>query len=459
MPNILFDKHNGLSDSIYSGVEGSYAKTVGVDFHGTPGALTVHQNLAKHSGSTITELCKVAVSVSDGSKIWFSSTSGKIWREVSGTYTLKHTTTPAAGGAACLGASEFNGRIYWATESRLHYITVANVGGDWSSLAVEDTATFTNTDALYHPMAVAGNILFIGDAAKVSTVNSSFAFDTAQTLTISTPHRVRVLLPYDIDLLVGTIISENVNYCQLVRWDTVQSLWQFAQDLWHNGIRAAGWAGDVPIFAVGSAGQLFYYDGGRLRKWKRLPGSWSGSAYYDVNPQSIALWDNRALIGVSNGSGNPTDQGLYDFGSYSADYPNVLSLSHPISDGAFTGVTIGAILVDGLNFYVAWQSGSNYGVDKLDYTAKYASAYLESRIIRLGVNANQPMTKVFALYQTLNGGSLTFSYKLNHAAYVSLASVDDTGLKQIYAEDMINARVIQLKMAFTVSGNNAPLVE
>lgn len=460
MPNVIFEQHKGLADSIYSGIKDSYAKSVGIDFHSIPGALTVHQALSKHSGATITELCKVVVGVSDGSKLWFSSTSGKIWRELSGAYELVYTTSAAAGGSGCSGASEFNGRIYWATESRVHYIAVANIGStaSWTANAQPNAHIFSNTDNTYHPMQIVNNELFIGDKIYVAGINSVFSF-TANRLDIIAPHRIRVLKPFDVDLLIGTIISENVNDCQFIRWDTVQDSWQFAQNLKHNGIRAAGYSGEIPIFIVGSAGRIYYYDGERLKKWKRLPGSWSGSAYYDVNPNAVELWDDRAIIGVSNGSGNPIDQGIYDLGSYSADYSNILSQSHVISSGAITAVQIGAIISDGLVFYISWYDGTNYGVDKLDLTAKYALAYLESRVIRLAVNSNQPFTKALALYQTLNGGSLTFSYKKNHAAYVPMTSVDESTLNQIAATDMIDARVIQIKMAFTVSGNNAPVVE
>lgn len=92
MSTPLFPKgYRGLGDSRWSGVEGSVAESVGIDAHSTPGLLKVHQKLSKESSTTIDELCKAAVSVSDGSKLWFSSESGKIWREVGGTYSLVYT--------------------------------------------------------------------------------------------------------------------------------------------------------------------------------------------------------------------------------------------------------------------------------------------------------------------------------------------------------------------------------
>jgi hypothetical protein len=85
----------GLSDSLWSGTKGSCSKLVGIDYRTTPGIFQAHQKLSKHSSTTVTDLCDNVVNVSDGSRLWFSSESGKIWREVSGTYTLVHTMVPS----------------------------------------------------------------------------------------------------------------------------------------------------------------------------------------------------------------------------------------------------------------------------------------------------------------------------------------------------------------------------
>jgi hypothetical protein len=124
---------------------------VGLDIHSKPGVMRVHQALSKDSATTITALCKEGFAVSDGSHLFFSATDGKIWRENSGTYTLMHTTTPAAGAAGCLGAAEYDGYIYWATESRLHRILVTDIGSAWSGNVSEDWATFDVTDSEFHP--------------------------------------------------------------------------------------------------------------------------------------------------------------------------------------------------------------------------------------------------------------------------------------------------------------------
>lgn len=135
MGKVLLQSFNsgGVADSKYSGIKNSWARLIGWDLHSKPGLLQVNQKMTKDSGSTIDQFCKVAVDCSNGIRYWFSATSGKIWQEKNGTYTLDYTTAPAVGGAACLGAYEYQGYIYWATEKRLHRIPIDNSKADGSS--------------------------------------------------------------------------------------------------------------------------------------------------------------------------------------------------------------------------------------------------------------------------------------------------------------------------------------
>src|SRR3990167_3304278 len=170
-------KFMGLSNSKWSGPEGSFAECVGIDGHSTPGVLTVHQKLTKETaGTEPDELCKVAIAASNGYSFWFSSTSGKIWARASnGTWTLAYTTSAGAGGHGCLGALEFNGYIYWATESRLHRIAIADADDTWASVSA-NWATFAVTNASWHPMAIQNLTLFIGDSNKVAAVDKNGTF-------------------------------------------------------------------------------------------------------------------------------------------------------------------------------------------------------------------------------------------------------------------------------------------
>lgn len=464
MPNILYQTFAGLSDSIYSGVKDSFAKMVGINIHDTPGSITVNQKLSKDSGSTVTGLCRVSLSLSTGEQYWFDYGSGKVWeRSSGGSWRLAHTTTPAAGGAGCLGAIEYNGYIFWATESRLHRIAIGDIS-DWGANATEDWQTFSGTDSEFHPMIIQNQTLFIGDANLASKVTSGFAF-TANALDLLTPNRIKSMAEFDIDLVMGTQIASTANKCNIVRWDTVQTSPQFNEPVQENGVNSFLWVGTALVAQAGRYGNFYFYDGIKLQPYKRLPGTWSSTKYGEVYPSATGNLRGIPIFGFSNGSGNPADQGVYSMGRYSKDYPVVINgPEYIISQDDVTDVEIGAILVEDQDLYVSWKEGSNYGVDKLDYSAKYASAYMEFRVLIADPDSLISYLKYFADYSSLpSGTSLTFAYKKNHASsFTTIASsnrFDDTEIKQYYSEETVDARAFQLRMDFTVSGNNAPVLE
>jgi len=463
MADIISNEFNGVSDSRWAGIRGSFFKMVGIDIHSNPGSITVNQKLAKDSGSTVTEFCKVAVSLSTGWQIWFSADSGKIWtRQSNGTWALAHTTTPTAGEAKCLGAAEFNGYLYWATQSRLHRIPIANVDGSWAG-ETEDFATFEVTDSEYHPMIVQNQRLLIGDGNQIAEVQSDATFD-GNRLDLLDPLRITTMVIYDIDILIGTIIASTKNEAWLVRWDAVQDTWQ-AQDVVHEpGINAFIEIDNVVWAQVGISGNWYYYDGNVLIPQKRIPGTWTPSKYGKVHANSVGyLRGTIPVFGFSNTSGNPADQGIYTLGNYSADYPRVLSgVEYVISPDKVASVELGAILTEGNDMYVAWKDGSTYGIDKLDYSNKYASAYIESRVLMASSHELANLVKAFANYRSLPSGTdVTISYDANYTgSYTPMgAAVTDTNLKQIRAEDTVDGRVFQIKWAFTVSNNDAPEVD
>ena len=466
---VIFDQIRGLSDSKWSGIAGSVYKLVGVDIHSTPGLTKVHQKLAKDSASVVDALCRVRIAVSDGASLWFSYTTGKIWRESSGTYTLVYTTTPAAGNAGCLGAEEFDGFIYWATQSRLHRIATANTttAAAWTANAVEDWATFTNTDAGYHPMVKQNLQLFIGDAnyvSKVSGATGSHAF-TANALDLKSPIRIKTLITFDIDILIGTLIATTVNSCEIIRWDTESESWLSADHLDENGVNCFIQDDNYTYIQAGQLGRIYVYDGAKAILLKRIPGDWSPSKTAEVYPQASAMLLGIPRFGLSNVAGNPTEQGVYSLGSYSPDYPKALDLSFIISPDDTSSIEIGALLTKGADLWASWYDGTNYGVDKLDYTAKYASAYIETMMLTPVAARHFLKTalKIFANYASLPASTaITIKYKKQHETnYTTTGSnIDDTKLMQIRAEESIpDVATLQLRIEFTVSSNNAPELE
>jgi len=473
MPNLFPNGLKGLADSKFSGIAGSVAKMIGIDIHSEPGLIKIHQALAKDSPASganeVDELCRVRLAVSSGETFWFSYTSGKIWRRsTTGDWLLVHTTI-ATGADGCLGAAEYDGFIYWATAESLHRIPIANIAtlAHWTANAVHDWATFTNKDAEFHPMVVRGLRLFIGDANYVAKVYEDTGHQfVAKALDLRTPYRIKTMIEFDIDLLIGTFVNDNANKAQILRWDTYDDeSWQTDDTIEENGINAFIKDDNYVYAQCGKYGRIYFYDGSRLIPYKRIPGDWSPTKTAEVYPQAVSTLLTIPVFGLSNGAGNPTEQGVYSFGSYSKDYPKVLDLSYPVSAG-LSDIEIGAVLAVGADLLVSWKSATSQGVDKLNWDAKYSSAYLETTILTPAEVRHffKTTSEIFANYASLPANTgIGFKYKKKFDATYSAAMtvIDDTKLMQVRTKEgtIPEIAALQLKIEFVVSGNNAPEIE
>jgi hypothetical protein len=472
MNRILLNAFNqgGVADSIYSGVKNSLARMVGWNIHGIPGLLQVNQKMTKNSGTTIDELCKVAIDCSNGIRYWFSSTSGKIWQEKNGAYTLVYTTSPAAGAAATLGAQENQGYIYWATQSRLHRIPVASADGAiaWTTNAVPNWATFTNTDATYHPMCEVNLVLYIGDKNYVAQVDSGTF--SANALDVESQYRVSALGKMGTDLIVGTIIASTVSRCEIFRWNTYGVSFINSDTIYEPGVNAFLETDNYVLINAGNAGNIYSYDGQFASFYKKIPGTYSPTKQAKINPKAVGLYNGTLpIFGVSNVQGNPCDEGIWSLGRHSNNYPTVLNLEFPTSnvDGSgypiVSGVEIGAIIVSGQDVYISWAYNSTYGVDKLDYANKIAKPFLETRVMSPELGGFTTFNRFIATTEPLPS-STGLSFKLNKdgSGFGSVLAdvLSDTQRNQTATEkERTDSRTLQLRLEATTSGNNAPAVQ
>lgn len=442
----------GLSDSKYQGLANSMYAMVGLDLHSEPGIIKVQQKLSKDSGTTIDCLVKAMVACSDGNTYLFGSTNGKIWKRTSaGTYSLEATSSEAA----VLNAIEFDGYIYYASDNKLGRW---QLGTAWSTR--NDTwATFTKADTAYKPMKIKNGILYIGDGNLVAQVDETHTF-VADALDLPAEHRVRALGELSTELLIGTFIADNVSSCRLFRWDTWSVSWSYDDDVPEVGINAFIPMDNATIVQAGTKGNIYYYDNSSLQQFKRLSGDWSGTNKAIVHSEAVASFKGLPLFGLSNSSGDPTLQGVYSFGSWASNYPKVLNLEYVISQAKLAAIEIGAITSIGDNILVSWKDGTTYGVDKIDTSNKYASAYMETRII----NTERENLKQFGIkvyYRSLPASTaVVVKASVNGGAYATLTTVTDTDRKMIYTADKLTeANYVQFKLEFTVNTNDAPEIE
>lgn len=467
MPSLLVQNavFGGLSDTRYVGIKDSLYRIVGFDLHDEPGVMKVAPKLTKISASTVTGLAKSVVVASNGETYFFDADSGKIWRvKTDFTVQLAYTTSAAAGESKCLGACEYNGYIYWATQSRLHRITLANaLVTTWATLDL-NWKTFTRTDISFHRMKVQNDILYIGDGYALAQVENNTFSATALDLPFPIHHRISAVENYLTGVLSGTFVASTVVECIVALWNGWSVSFSSKDELPEVGVNSFLKVDNRVIANIGKKGNFYVFNGQQMEQYKRVPGDWGGifsTKGAIVHPDAVANVNGMPLFGVSNVSGNPTLEGVYSFGSYSREYPIIMDLTYPISTGNLTGVEIGAIALVGTDMLVSWKDGSTYGIDKIDTSNKFNGAYFETREAAF----ERGTEKAFGAeiyYRTLPDETLSIKLYASvdgGASFTELILTNDSDSKMLYLKEQFKANKVIFRVVTSASANNAPEIE
>ncbi len=450
----------GIADSKYLGLANSNAALVGFDLHSEPGILKVNQKLTNDSGATFDDFVKAIVPCSDGNTYFFGATTGKIWKRTSGgVYSLEATAAPAAGAAGILDAREYQGYIYYSMQSKLGRWQLSTA---WSSRN-DSWASFSNTDIDFHPMIEQNLVMYIGDRNYLAQVDGVTFSNGSTILDIKNPLRMRSLGRVLTDILVGTYVTDNVTATEIFRWNTWSLSFTNSDEIPETGINAFLSTDNSVIVNAGRKGNLYSYNGMQLDQFKQIPGTWSGTNQAIVHSNAVANLYGLPLFGLSNISGNPAPQGVYSYGSRDRNYTKVLNLEYVISTGNTSNIEIGAMVISGDNMFVSWKdtnTGTVYGVDRLDASNKYSCAYFETRVINIE-RSSQKELNVVVNYRTLpTGTGINIYASVNYGSYTLLTSINDIDRLCKYAKERISgANTVQIKVELTASGNNAPELE
>lgn len=171
-------------------------------------------------------------------------------------------------------------------------------------------------------------------------------------------------------------------------------------------------------------------------------------------------------------TGRPAETGVYTLGKQTSDYPLVLDFTYPISEvdqndeSYLDWIEIGSILVDGGEVYVAWKNlnpidGDTFGIDRIDLSAKYENAFIETMVI--GGNRTELATfqKIAISYSSLpENTDINIYYSTDYGTtWIPTTKRVDTDRKIITVEIGIEAVVFQLKLVFKVDANDSPVIE
>lgn len=479
MPEIVLNNFilGGMADSAYLGQPNSVKTLVGFDLHSEPGILKVHAKLTKDSGSTITEFVRTILADSLTTTYFFSADSGNIWGkdETTGTYSLKATALPAAGAANILDAMEFEGYIYYAMQARLGRCPIA---GNWAVDRNDSFATFSVTDANYHPMRIVNDTLYIGDGYRIAQVFAGVF--SANALEVSALHgSFRALGKWLTTLVAGTFRFAAARVATLFNWNTFSENFTFEDEVYEQGIRAFLPVDNGLLFYAGTKGGLYSYDGVRGLKLRVIPGlkpiynttsgNWEGGMA-TIHSNASDMFEGVTLFGLSNPSSTETGNGIYavyDYGSIASNYPAVMSIPFVLSTGNTSLVEIGAVKTRANVFYVSWKSKvggvTTYGVDMYDNTGlKYAGAYMELRLLASEREVLKQL-KMSVGYRTLNFGTITALADCGDGAgYQTMTATTDTQRRLVDFEiSPTDCTSIQVKIYATPATNSkrAPELE
>lgn len=466
----------GVAESKYQGVVGSYGRGIGIDPYSEPGILQCAQKLTKDSGTTVTDLILWAFQSTNGST-YFAGDSGKLYKRTSGG-TWSNVRTESS---RICGFIEYNGYFLWATSTKLYRMLIAGDWTDgactvykaststWSATLTDVTWAGTEANTSWHPMQVAPTgELTVGAGQYLTTVASSFTVNI-QALDFPPDYYTKTLSYYRDDTVIGTYkASTNNNTANIYRWDNNASSFQVPTLLNEGGVNSIISQGNYGITQAGIDGALYIYDGAQSQLIRRIPGTYSPTKYSDTYPQAMAYRESLLHIGHSDITGSPSDHGVWTWGSLYKNIPPSLNLTYPISSGNLTAVTIGCILIVGLDMYVSWKdttSGTVYGVDKLDFSNKYNGGIYETIVLGRG-QPKKSYKRVSVTFEPLTSGcSLALAYRADGDTSYTTINLGDGSSSYTTANGTTitwdfnkNCHQVQFKLTLGSTSNSSPRV-
>jgi len=415
----IFDKfYLGESKSKYD--QGGFDDSSNVDIYTELGSLRCQLALVSES-TTPNEACISAI-VPDGTVYFFSTTTGKIWsRTTSGTYALANTNA----NTAHRGARYFNGKLYYWTATKVGHFNMASTWTDtWQTLS--------NSNG--RGSSILNLSLFIADGNDISSVDNTGAWSQS-ALDLETNYIITDLTNVGTDLLIGTINSTSNGACKVFLWDTYSPSWTLEDEIFESGINCFIPADNITFAQCGNAGQVYYWTGGHMEKFKQIRG---------ITTTNTAT--SHALTTSLNGKpllANGTK--VYSISRYDKDYPFAVASEYTTTQG-----TITTIIAAGAQLLVA--NGSN--VDKIG--TDYATATINTP------ESQGDFQHINVQYDSLPAStSIGIGTKIDSAgSFTAQTTITDSVKKRIHFDGSLGTvNWLQSQITLTPSGATTPIIK
>jgi hypothetical protein len=397
-----------------------------------------------------------------GTEQWAYGINGRLYKLVTGVWTLQQTNSNSSSGGG--GLAEFGGNLYVASNAKL---------GRWTGAAWNDSLhSFTATAEGIRPMVVFAGKLCIGDNNYLATVDSAGSF-TADALTLDSDLHITSLAVLGDKLYIGTskVALTNAAFgtkpdSKMFVWDGAASTPDDAFDIQIGGVTAMAEYKNTLIVWGGVRGQIYEFNGASLDPLPSIKitdqphiGSVGGYPY----PGAVAILNNVLYWGTTKGdqvNGQPL-QGVYALIQKDITKPLALAYMYDTTNGSYDN-RVGALLADNAqenDLYISRHDtvSSDYGIDQLDSGAgaDYLTyGYMETQryefptdvhIIGIRINSELPE----------NSASLAVSYDTDDSGtYTSAGSFTATTYQDLLYFENVNCRRLKLKFAWTPDNTN-----
>lgn len=445
----------GQAASKYSGGFGSYTYGKNLDIHTNPGILQAGQALAKNSGTTVTGLILWQI-VDDDGTYYGGDANGKIWkRTTGGTWSQEKDLS-----SRICGLTKYNGYYYAATSNTLYRATTI------AGLASWQTWTGDYVDTEYHPMLVSDdNNLYIGAGLYLSKVSTAGTY-TADALDLPPGWRIRGLAPHDVGLVIGAWKGTSKNEGRIFPWDGLSTSFFTPVNL-VGSCNAMINVNGVTIVQAGNKGEMFYISAGKAVPVVQIPGDYTDTYKINVYPDAMCSFGSLVFMGVGEftAGSHPTTEGIWSFGSKDFNYPQVPNYEYVVSSGSTTGVNIGSILKVGEQVFISWEDAGVYGVDTINYSAKFNNALYESVVLWEG-HPPKIVHQVAISFAPLPAScSVTAKYKTQSDTSwqsftdpANLGVCNTTNATELIINQQIPNKEFELQLTLTTSANTSPKI-
>ena len=382
--------------TFYQGENRSLSDQVGfyslknADIHTELGA--IKPSFTPETQSTVNEK-SIMVDLPNGDIFFFSTESGKIWKNSGGTYSLLVHTN---GQGANKGAYHWQGYLYYATSAKLGRIPegVASSQTSWSSQN-DSWATFANGSA-YKPFYEVGADLYIGDGKYLASVDFGHTF-IADALDIPSKYVITTLTSSGDDVLIGTTISPSHNNCMIYGFNGYSPSWSYEDRVSERAINTFIQSDNIILFQAGK--HIYYWTGSNGAKLKRIKG-----ITQEINHYATGEYYGRGLF--ANGTS------VFSIHREDGDLPYAIVKE-------FTAPSaIQSVRQVGDDLYISCSTLLKTG-------STLASMEIETP------EADGQFSNVEVWYRT-NTGTIAIHTKANYDTYIEQTSVIDTINKKVY---------------------------